>query len=1089
MAFVRSHCAIIIAFAVVFTLAPRASLSQYNTAEIGGVVTDTQGAVLPGTTITAIHAGSGVKTERVSDGEGRFFLPALPVGEYTLTVTLPGFKQFTRTGLNLQVGQKVNLPITLDVGEISETVTVNADAPLLQTADAEVSDVIDNNKVVELPLNGRQFLQLSLLSDGVVVPPGGTRGGALEQAGALPAVLGQRSGHNIYLLDGVKVTDEYFNNLVISPSVDAIQEFKIQKTLYPAEFGGKASALINVVTKSGSNLFHGSAVEFLRNDKFDARNYFDDPSKPIPPLRQNQFGATLGGPIRRDRMFFFLSYEGHRIRRSLTQTFSVPPAEMRTGNFAGLAPLCDPLTRTAGGCITFANNQIPSNRLDPVAIALLQKVPAATSAGSVQNLLAVDTLDNRMNQSSLRIDHALSPTDNIFGRVSTYDVREVQPFGTSSLNEALVPGFGRTVSTKARNLGLSYVHTFSPRFLNEVRFGYLSASGGQSSPNQGVNFAGASGLRGVASNVADMGYPQVSFGGLFSTVGDPTTVVSRNNRSYELYDNVLLDRGAHHLKFGGYLFRLEFNPVNPQTARGAFTFNGQFSGDAFADFLLGYPSAAQVGIGRADERGRSTWLHVYGQDDWKVKPNFTINYGLRYEINGQMKDIDNRLSAIDLSVPGGRFVIASDSAGNISPAAQSLLSEIPIPYVTSKDAGWTRGLLRPSYRRFAPRFGLVWSPGKSAMTVINAGVGVFLNQWAYSVQQSLAQTLPFFFAKSVSAPADALVPPYRTGSVLLVPANGAVGGNTMLHDFKTEYAKNVSLSIQRLLTPTLEVEANYLGSWIVGADSSTVLNVPVPGPGAIGPRRPVPQLSNITAIRWDGYSTFHSVTFKAEKRVSHGLAASASYMLSKAIDDASDPGATAHEVNLPQDIRNMRAERALASFDHRHRFIGSFSYAVPDLSRGSTAALSALGRAWRLSGIVTLQSGAPFAVNLGTDRANIGTGPAQRPNATCDPNAGGAQTAQQWFNTSCFSLSDAFTFGNAGRNTVFSPGYSNVDASLQKDVHLSERARLEFRFEIFNLFNRVNFDVPNRIAFTPNFGRIFSAGPSRQMQLGVKALF
>ncbi|PYS26016.1 MAG: hypothetical protein DMG11_21530 [Acidobacteria bacterium] len=566
MAFVRSHCAIIIAFAVVFTLAPRATLAQYNTAEIGGVVTDPQGAVLPGATISAIHAASGVKTERVSDGEGRFFLPALPVGEYTLTVTLPGFKQFTRTGLNLQVGQKVNLPITLDVGEISETVRVNADAPLLQTADAEVSDVIDNNKVVELPLNGRQFLQLSLLSDGVVVPPGGTRGGALEQAGALPAVLGQRSGHNIYLLDGVKVTDEYFNNLVISPSVDAIQEFKIQKTLYPAEFGGKASALINVVTKSGSNLLHGSAVEFLRNDKFDARNYFDDPTKPIPPLRQNQFGATLGGPIRRDRMFFFLSYEGHRIRRSLTQTFSVPPAEMRTGNFAGLAPLCDPLTRTAGGCTTFANNQIPSNRLDPVAIALLQKVPAATSAGSVQNLLAVDALDNRMNQSSLRIDHALSPTDNIFGRFSTYDVREVQPFGTSSLNEALVPGFGRTVSTKARNLGVSYVHTFSPRFLNEVRFGYLSASGGQSSPNQGVNFAAASELDGVTRNAADMGYPQVSFGGLFSTVGDPTTVVSRNNRSYELYDNVLLDRGAHHLKFGGYLFRLEFNPVNPQTA-------------------------------------------------------------------------------------------------------------------------------------------------------------------------------------------------------------------------------------------------------------------------------------------------------------------------------------------------------------------------------------------------------------------------------------------------------------------------------------------------------------------------------------------
>src|SRR6266850_672106 len=428
---------------------------------------------------------------------------------------------------------------------------------------------------------------------------------------------------------------------------------------------------------------------------------------------------------------------------------------------------------------TFANNQIPSNLLDPVAIALLQKVPAATSAGSVQNLLAVDTLDNRMNQSSLRIDHALSPTDNIFGRVSTYDVREVQPFGTSSLNEVLVPGFGRTVSTKARNLGLSYVHTFSPRFLNEVRFGYLSASGGQSSPNQGVNFAGASGLRGVASNVADMGYPQVSFGGLFSTVGDPTTVVSRNNRSYELYDNVLLDRGAHHLKFGGYLFRLEFNPVNPQTARGAFTFNGQFSGDAFADFLLGYPSAAQVGIGRADERGRSTWLHVYGQDDWKVKPNFTINYGLRYEINGQMRDVDNRLSAIDLSVPGGRFVVASDRRGQIATAAQPFLSQMPIPYVTSQDAGWTPALLRPSYLRFAPRVGMAWAVPGQQETVITAGFGIFLNQWAYSVQQALAQTLPFFFAKTVNAAADAIQPTAQTSTVLLSNANGTVSGNTM----------------------------------------------------------------------------------------------------------------------------------------------------------------------------------------------------------------------------------------------------------------------------------------------------------------------
>jgi hypothetical protein len=357
--------------------------------------------------------------------------------------------------------------------------------------------------------------------------------------------------------------------------------------------------------------------------------------------------------------------------------------------------------------------------------------------------------------------------------------------------------------------------------------------------------------------------------------------------------------------------------VNPNAARGAFTFNGQWTGNAFADFLLGYPSSAQVGIGRADEHGRSTWLHVYGQDDWRVRSNLTINYGLRYEINGQMNDIDNRLSAIDLGVPGGRFVIASDDAGNISPSAAPLLSQIPIPYVTSKDAGWTAGLLRPSYRRFAPRLGLVWTIGDDGKTAVNGGYGVFLNQWAYSVQQALASTLPFVSAKTVNAAADALEPTYSTETMLLAQSNGTSGGSTMNHDFQTEYAKNWTVSVQRQVTPTTMIEASYLHSAIVGADSSTVLNVPTPGPGAIGPRRPVPQLANITTIRWDGYSIFNGATFRAAQRLSHALAFSASYALSKAVDDASDPGATASETNLPQDVRNMAAERAPASFDHR----------------------------------------------------------------------------------------------------------------------------------------------------------------------------
>ena len=1072
------------------TLTPRVGEAQYNTAQLEGVVRDVQGGVLPGATVVATHLGSGLNVARVTDAAGRFFLPALPIGEYAVTIELEGFRQFSRKGLVLNVGQKLDLQVTLELGQLADTVTVTSERQLLRTTNAEVSEVIDNRQVVELPLNGRQFLQLAQLTDSVVIPPGGTRGAALEQAGGLPSVAGQRSGHNIYLLDGVKVTDEYFNNLVVNPSIDAIQEFKIQKTMYPAEFGGKASALINVVTKSGSNTFHGSVLEFFRHDRLDARNYFDDPTRPTPPLRQNQFGVNLGGPVRRERAFFFFSYEGQRIRRSLTQTFSVPTDALRRGTFSGFAPLCDPLTRTASGaCTPFANNQIPAARLDPVALALLQHVPLPTSGGAVQNLLAVGEEQNPMDQFTLRVDHRLSMGDNLFGRFTSYDVRDEQPFGTSQLNETLVPGFGRIVTTKSRNLALSHTHTFSAAVLNEARFGFLDVSGGQASPNQGVNFAAAAGLRGVTQDPRDLGYPQVSFSGLFSTIGDPASFVSRENRSYELYDNLMLERGAHHLKVGGYLFRLKFNPVNPNAARGAFTFNGQWTGNAFGDFLLGYPSVAQAGIGRSDEHGRTTWFHAYGQDDWKVSQNLTVNYGLRYEIDGQMNDIDNRLSAIDLTVPGGRFVIASNGRGQISPSAQALLSQIPIPSVTSKEAGWTAALLRPSYLRFAPRVGFAWTLGKRADTVVTGGFGVFLNQWAYSVQQALAQTLPFFFSKTVNAPADAVQPAFQTATMLLAPSNGTIGGNTMNHDYRTEYAKNWTISLQRQLTPTLVAEVSYLRSDIVGADSSTVLNVPEPGPGPIGPRRPVPALSGIAAIRWDSYSTYDGLTLKAEQRLAHGLAFSSSYTVSRSIDDASDPGATAYESNLPQDVHTMTAERARSSFDHRHRFVGNVTYALPNFAGSGTGRWSGLGSGWRANGIVTLQSGAPFTVNLGTDRANVGAGPAQRPDVTCDPNAGAARTAAQWFNTSCFSLPAPYTFGNSGRNTVLAPGYADVDAALQKDVALSSGVRLEFRWEIFNLFNRANFDVPNRLAFTPNFGRIFSAVPARQMQFGVKIVF
>jgi hypothetical protein len=1065
--------------------------AQTNAGEISGVVKDVSGGVVPGATVTATHPASGLMVERVTDAEGRFFFPALRIGQWEITAVLSGFAPQTQK-VGLEIGRTLGLEFVLGLEGLAEQVTVESRAPLLQTTTAEISDVIENREVVQIPLNGRNFLALAQLSDAVVIPPGGTRGEALQQAGPLPNVGGQRSGHNIYLLDGTKVTDELFNNLVINPSVDSIDEFKIQKSMYPAEFGGKASALINVATKAGANLFHGSLFEFVRNDAFDAPNYFDPKGQPVPPLRQNQFGGALGGRIVQNRTFFFASYEALRMRRSLTRTFSVPPLAVRRGDLSGFAPVCDPLTiESTGLCQPFADNQIPASRIDPIATAFLEPIALPTSGAAFQNLTSVEEQDRQVDQFSVRIDHHFTGSDNVFVRFSTFDADETQPFGTSVLQETLVPGFGRTLNTKTRNLAASHNHILGNSLLNELRFGWMGVEGGQASVNRGANFAGRVGLLGVTRDPRDVGFPQISTRGLYSTMGDPTSFTFRDNQHFELYDNFTIDRGRHRIKFGGYYFHLQLRPDQPDNARGAFTYTGQFSGNAFADFLLGYPTSAVSGIGRGDEDGRTNWLHLYVQDDWQSRDNLTFNVGLRYEFNQHMYDVNNRLSSIDLSVPGGRFVIASDDNGNLNPEAQALLPLIPIPYVTSEEAGWGRGLLDPSAVRLAPRLGFALSLNDSR-TVVRGGYGIFLNQWAYSVQTAFARNLPFFFTKQVDVPVDVRIPALRTADILMSDATGTIGASIMDHAYNVEYSQTWSGGIQHELFPATMVELSYMGTWTLGADNATIRNVPEPGPGPIEPRRPIPQLSRINAIRFDGKSIYHGVTFKTERRLLDNYAFNVSYTLSTSKDDASSPGPTESEANVPQDVRNIfsdTGEWAPSSFDHRHLFVASGTYQFPFFARAGGLKQAVLS-GWRVNAILTAQSGAPFTVNLGVDQANIGAGPAQRPDQLRDPNLpGDERTAERWFDTGAFALPAPFTFGSARRNNVLGPGFANVDFSLAKTWALGVASNLELRWEVFNLFNRANFDLPNRIFGTPNFGRIFSAKNPREMQFGVRLAF
>ena len=543
------------------------TFGQMNTADITGNVADPTGAIIPGATVTAQQVSTQQKHTAVTNEAGQYLLAQLPLGEYKLTVDAQGFKESVQEHVLLHASEHVRQDFALQLGDASQSVTVEANAGLMQVESAEIKDVIENQQVANLPLKGRDFLELAILSPGIVNPPGGTRGDSLQQTGKLINVLGNRTGHNLFLVDGVSVTDEYYNNLALSPSPDATREFNIELTDYSAEFGGKSGGVINVITKSGGNNFHGSAYEFVRNDIFDAQNYFAPPNVSAP-FRENQFGVAAGGPIVKNKTFFFVNYEGQRVRDSLSQLFSVPTAAERAGNLAGLTTtqLHDPITKA-----NILNNNLsndpnfnPNNVSTKAALALLNLVPLPTGAGNSNNLRSVGQEQIGTNQYDVRLDQQIYGSDSAFARASVFDANELDPFGSSILNEALLPGFGRILKTHTVNLSIGETHIFSPEIVNEFRFGWLRVSGGQKDPNAGNPFATSFGLSGTTPNPADMGYPQASLSGLFSAIGTATGFNTRVDRDLEFFDNVSFHHGNHNFTFGGYFFHLAFQPAFPQ---------------------------------------------------------------------------------------------------------------------------------------------------------------------------------------------------------------------------------------------------------------------------------------------------------------------------------------------------------------------------------------------------------------------------------------------------------------------------------------------------------------------------------------------
>jgi hypothetical protein len=1068
-----------------------------NTGEITGTLTDPTGALINRASVTATQLSTQQKHTVVASNAGQYLFARLPLGEYELTVEADGLKQVIQRGISLHGGDHARRDFSLELGIQSETVVVEPTPALMQVESAELKDVIENQRVLGLPIRDRQFLQLTLLSPGVVNPPGGTRGDSLQQTGKLINVLGNRTGHNLFLVDGVSVTDEYFNNVALSPSPDDIQEFNLALTDYSAEFGGKSGGVINVLTQSGTNHFHGSLYEFFRNSFSDAKNYFT-PVGIGTPLYGDQFGVAVGGPIAKTKTFFFVNYDGQRLHQAQSQLFSVPTPAERAGNLAGLTAVHDPITKAAivGNNLSNDPSFNPASPSTAAALAILNLLPQPTGSGNTSNLRTVGRQTINMDQFNARIDHRISPADTTFVRASYFSPDEIDPFGSSVLNEALLPGFGRILKTPSISVAAGETHTFSANLINELRLGWLTVSGGQKDPNVGNPFAAKYGLQGTTTSLSDIGYPQFNLNGLFSTIGTATGFNTRLDRDFEIFDNVSYHRASQEFTFGGYFFHLAFHPTFPNNARGIYTFNGSYSGNALADFLFGYPSQGQVGIGEAAENAHTDWAHIYFQDNWQINPRLKLDAGLRYECNANLVANSNQTSDIDLSTGTARFVLAGDPSsltGSAATLASYAAVQSPsLAIVSTSQAQWNQSLLTTKPVRLSPRIGAVWQVPGRGQTVLRAGFGVFTNPAAYSVLQNLAENIPFFLNKTVNNAIG--TPTFNTVAILTANPNGAIGANGVNHDFKIEYNEVWNLSLQTALSQHSTFSIKYVGSRTVHADSSTAVNLPTAGAGAVQARRPSPNLNSFTTIRWDGWADFHGLTFQLDTRKFHGLALDASYTWSHSIDDASDAGATNAEFNLPQNIyaHNLSVEKASSSFDHRNRFVGNLLYELP-FGKGTHGWVSSVADGWQAGGLLIVQGGAPFTVNLGAanDVANVGLvngNNLERPNVSGSPN-NGPRTAQQWFNTSIFSLPATYSFGNTPRNSVIGPGLIDFDASLQKVWPLREAMSLQFRADAYNLPNHPNFNLPGRIFGASNFGVASSALDPRQMQFAMKLIF
>ncbi len=1080
-----------ILFAFLITTALSASIAaQGIRATVTGRVTDTSGAVVPNATVTITNTGTNETRKVQTNDEGEYTIPQLPPGDYSLSVEQAGFKK-TVQRFALETGQGARVDLTLQTGAVTEQVEITAVTPVVSAEDASLGGVVDQKKIVELPLNGRDYLQLAQLQPNVFAP---AQNSSLGFRGGFN-VAGNSEVANNYLLDGVDNNDETTNQPSHRPILDSVREFKVLTGTYGAEYGRQAGGQIIVTTKSGTNDFHGSAFEFHRNSVFDARNFF---VRDKPSFKRNQFGGIIGGPIWKDKLFFFGGYEGQRRGQQEAGLTSVPTALMKQGDFSEFPSVVirDPLTNQP-----FPNNRIPQNRWSSIGKSLVDLFPGQNGAGLRNNFNAQGTGSFGIDQFSVRMDRKWS-THDLFGSYQFADSTEFYPITNPLCAARDVPGWGCDELQRTQHFTLTWTWSISPRLINEARVGYSRFGFFRLHEDREVDVVNKIGIKGLTDagrTPFNNGAPELRVAG-FPIIGGPTNLPQgRHDNTYHYVENLTFINGSHTMKFGADIRRFLFNSFFTSFGRGSYRFDGRFTArrpdgtaetltpaHAIADLLLGVPHQADRNLGEPFHNAKTFSSGYYFQDDWKVTPKLTLNLGLRYEFNLPPIENIDKIASFDpttntIKVAGGKEAFIS--------GGQLLLRDRP---------GIGRRLWETDKNNFAPRVGLAWRPWGGTQTVIRAGFGSFYNyQIVGNGITPLSRNSPFRNRQTAGPFAASLRPLPNVADVFA--GNPSIVPPGIDPNFKTAYINQWSLGIQRELAQNLVLDVSYLGSVGHKLPVQWNINQSIPGPGSVASRRPFQGYGSITGgfVSSIGNSNYHGLTVRIERRFNAGLSFLSSYSWSKSIDDG--PGISTSSdasTQIAQDARNLGAERALSDYDVAHRWVLSYVYDLP-FGKGKRLApenkvADFLVSGWQITGILTMQTGRPFTVTTGTDRSATG-GNNDRPNLIGDPRVS-SPTPERWFNAAAFALPPAGAFGNAGRNIIRGDGLHNFDIGVSRFFKVTERQQFQFRAEVFNLANHANFFFPISNFADTAFGTVQRAantgtGAQRQIQFALKYLF